>query len=167
MQVIPASIHDNDLLVDPLQVDLDDGGSLTVYRGTVNLRVTALAYEVVGQGYAGDIRLILGVDADGRVLGVRVLTHTETPGLGDKIEASRDDWILGFDGLSLGNPPVTRWAVDKDGGDFDAFSGATITPRAVVGAVREGLEFFRQHRTALVSPVEITTPALVQKESTE
>lgn len=167
MQVIPAAVHDNDLLASPLEVPLADGHLLTVYRGTVDLQVTALAYEVVGNGYSGDIRLILGIDADGQVLGVRVLSHAETPGLGDKIEASRDDWILGFNGLSLGKPPVARWQVDKDGGDFDAFSGATITPRAVVAAVREGLEFFQQNRTALVNPVVVTTPALADKEQIE
>ncbi len=162
-QVIPSSVHDNDILANPLDFKLDDGQSLTIYRGTVDLQVTALAWEIVGKGYAGDIRLILGVASDGRVLGVRVLSHTETPGLGDKIEANRDDWILGFDGLSIGNPPSERWKVDKDGGDFDAFSGATITPRAVVTAIYEGLEFFKQHRTALVSPVTINTADLAEE----
>ncbi|MBF0256499.1 MAG: RnfABCDGE type electron transport complex subunit G, partial [Gammaproteobacteria bacterium] len=93
---------------------------------------------------------------EGRVLGVRVLAHAETPGLGDKIEVARDDWILDFNGLSLGNPPIERWQVKKDGGQFDAFSGATITPRAVVAAIREGLSFFQRHQTALVNPVSIT-----------
>jgi len=164
-QVIPASVHDNDLLANPLAFEDDNGRPLTVYRGTEGLEVRAVAWEIVGKGYAGDIRLILGIAANGDVLGVRVLSHTETPGLGDKIEASRDDWILGFDGLSLGNPPIDRWKVDKDGGQFDAFSGATITPRAVVAAIRDGLEFFKRHRTALVSPVVITTPALSQESA--
>jgi len=79
-------------------------------------------------GYAGPIALILGLDIQGKILGVRVLAHTETPGLGDRIEIQRDDWILSFNGRSLGNPPAERWAVKKDGGDFDQFSGATITP---------------------------------------
>ncbi len=162
-QVIPASVHDNDLLANPLQFSDDDGQPLTIYRGTVDLRVKALAWEIVGKGYAGDIRLILGINAAGEVLGVRVLSHAETPGLGDKIEVARDDWILGFDGLSLGNPPLQRWKVDKDGGRFDAFTGATITPRAVVTATREALQFFQRHRTALISPETITTPALAQE----
>ena len=162
-QVIPPSRHDNDLLANPLLIDVEGVGARTVYRATVDLEVTAVAFEIVGRGYAGDIRLVLGVSADGRVLGARVLAHAETPGLGDKIEVERDDWILGFNGLSLGNPPPARWKVNKDGGDFDAFSGATITPRAVVAAIREGLEFFHQHRTALVSPVVITTPALAEE----
>lgn len=156
-QVIPAAAHDNDLLASPLQFQDDSGRPMTIYRGTIDLRVRALAWEIVASGYAGDIHLILGVDADGRVLGVRVLSHAETPGLGDKIEASRTDWILRFSGLSLDNPPRQRWKVKKDGGDFDAFSGATITPRGVVAAIREGLEFFQRHRTALVSPVVLVS----------
>jgi electron transport complex protein RnfG len=95
--------------------------------------------------------VLLGVDADGRVLGARVLSHAETPGLGDKIEVARDDWILSFDGKSLGEPPRERWAVRKDGGDFDQFSGATITPRAVVSAVKSGLELFATQRDALTA----------------
>lgn len=155
-QVIPSDIYNNDLLQAPLQIEGPDGQPLTVYRGMRGAQPTALAWEVVGQGYAGDIRLILGVTPRGEVLGVRVLSHTETPGLGDKIEASRSDWILAFNGLSLDNTPLAQWRVNKDGGRFGAFSGATITPRSVVGAIREGLEFFREHQTALVStPVRI------------
>lgn len=165
-QVIPASVHDNDLLANPLSVTDDAGLPLTVYRGTVGLHVTALAWEIVGKGYSGDIRLVLGVNTAGEVLGVRVLSHAETPGLGDKIEVARDDWILGFDGLSLNDPPIERWKVDKDGGQFDTFSGATITPRAVVDAIRGGLAFFQRNRTALVNPIVITTPTL-SRESTE
>lgn len=164
-QVIPETAHDNDLLAHPLQFQDDNGKPLTIYRGTEGLRVRALAWEIMGKGYAGDIRLIIGVDAEGKVLGVRVLQHAETPGLGDKIEVERDDWILDFSGLWLGNPPVARWKVKKDGGRFDAFTGATITPRGVVTAIREALEFFKQHQTALVSPLVLTTPALSQESA--
>lgn len=150
-QVIPARIHDNDLLQAPLQIQGPGGDPLIVYRGLQGMQVSALAWEIVGQGYAGDVRLILGVNAEGEILGVRVLSHAETPGLGDKIEASRSDWILAFDGLSLANTPLDRWAVTKDGGRFDAFSGATITPRGVVAAIRVGLQFFQKQKTALTS----------------
>ena len=109
--------------------------------------MTGVAYEVFGTGYAGQMKLMLGVDAEGRALGVRVLAHKETPGLGDKIEVKKGDWILQFDGLSLGNPPVEKWKVKKDGGQFDQFTGATITPRGVVSAIREGLEFFAAHQS--------------------
>jgi electron transport complex protein RnfG len=111
--------------------------------------VTGVAYKVEGQGYGGEIDLILAVDRGGTILGTRALSHSETPGLGDKIEASRSDWVLGFDGRSLSNPPPERWAVKKDGGIFDQFTGATITPRGVVRAIKGGLEPFRDHREAL------------------
>jgi Na+-translocating ferredoxin:NAD+ oxidoreductase subunit G len=159
-QVIPSHLHDNDLLQSPLRYDDGSGLVVTVYRGTEHMQVRALAWELVGNGYAGDIRIILGIAADGTILGVRVLAHTETPGLGDKIEAARSDWILGFTGLSLGQPAASEWKVRKDGGRFDAFSGATITPRAVVEAIHEGLVFFRENRTALIETQIAKAPVL-------
>lgn len=155
-QVLPPAIHDNDLLAQPLSLTTDDGEPLTVYRALQGLQVTGVAYRATGQGYAGPIELILGLDPQGRILGVRVLSHTETPGLGDKIELARDDWILAFDGRRLGDPPPEGWAVTKDGGDFDQFTGATITPRAVVNAVREALGFFAEHRDTLTTSAVLT-----------
>ncbi|MCG8023509.1 MAG: electron transport complex subunit RsxG [Candidatus Thiodiazotropha endolucinida] len=160
-QVIPSEQYDNDLLENPLQLDGPQGEPLTVYRGTEGMQISALAWEISGQGYAGEIRLILGLDADGSILGVRVLSHAETPGLGDKMEVAKDDWILDFNGLSLGQPPADQWQVKKDGGRFDQFSGATITPRAVVQAIKGGLEFFQEHRTELLNPPVITTATVV------
>ncbi|MCF1182472.1 electron transport complex subunit RsxG [Marichromatium gracile] len=149
-QVIPAELHDNDLLDATVPLVDAAGHTVTVYRALRDGAVSALAFPVVGKGYAGDIRLMLGVDPVGRILGVRVIAHSETPGLGDKIELAKDDWILDFDGRALGDPPAARWAVAKDGGDFDQFSGATITPRAVVRAVRAGLERFAAERSRLI-----------------
>ncbi|MBP6763361.1 MAG: RnfABCDGE type electron transport complex subunit G, partial [Rubrivivax sp.] len=120
------------------------------YRARRGGRVTGVAFETHGRGYSGDIRVLLGVAADGRLLGVRVLQHAETPGLGDKIEAARSDWITRFKGLSLGDPPEAKWAVKKDGGQFDQFAGATITPRAVVACVRDGLRLFAAQRKAML-----------------
>jgi electron transport complex protein RnfG len=91
---------------------------------------------------------------DGKVLGVRVLAHKETPGLGDKMEVKKGDWILRFTGLSLGNPSPERWKVKKDGGQFDQSSGATITPRGVVRAIREGLELFNAHKAQMIMEVK-------------
>ncbi|SDX52171.1 RnfABCDGE type electron transport complex subunit G [Thiocapsa roseopersicina] len=158
-EVIPPAIHDNDLLADPLTLEGPDGSPLTVYRARQGLQVTGVAYRVSGVGYAGTIELLLGLDAAGTVLGTRVLSHAETPGLGDKMEVTKGDWILGFNGLSLGNPPAERWAVKKDGGDFDQFTGATITPRGILAALRGGLEFFATHRDAL------TASAVLQVDS--
>lgn len=159
-QVVPAAVHDNDLLQAPLTMDGPDGKPLTVYRGRHGAEVTALAWEIVGPGYGGDIRLILGLDAKGKILGVRVLSHSETPGLGDNIELTHSHWILGFNGLSLDNTPLAQWFVKKDGGRFDSFSGATITPRGVVQAIRLGLQFFQAHRTAMLSTPVVNAPAM-------
>jgi electron transport complex protein RnfG len=156
-QVVPDERYDNNLLAHPLEITNEKGKPVTIYRGTIGAQVKALAWEISGQGYAGEMRLILGLDAEGKVLGVRVLSHAETPGLGDKIEVAKDPWILGFNGLSLGDPPANEWAVKKDGGRFDQFSGATITPRGVVGAIKDGLSFFQTHRTELLNPPAITT----------
>jgi electron transport complex protein RnfG len=158
-EVIPSAIHDNDLLENPLDLPLSSGEVLAVYRARKGPEITAVAYPLSAQGYGGSIDLLLGVSARGEILGARALAHAETPGLGDKIDVRRGDWIRGFDGLSLGNPPAEHWAVKKDGGDFDQFSGATITPRAVVGAIKAGLELFRENRHALLaSPVARETP---------
>ncbi|HYN78988.1 MAG TPA: RnfABCDGE type electron transport complex subunit G, partial [Lamprocystis sp. (in: g-proteobacteria)] len=149
-QVIPAAIHDNNPVVDTITMNDAAGKEMTVYRALKGGEVTGVAYEVYGSGYAGKMKFMLGVDAQGRALGVRVLSHKETPGLGDKIEVKKGDWILQFTGLSLGNPPVEKWKVKKDGGRFDQFTGATITPRGTVAAIRNGLDFFAANKAQLL-----------------
>lgn len=149
-QVIPDDIHDNNPVLDTLTMRDDQGHDLVIYRAMKAGRVTGVAYEIFGTGYAGQMKLVLGVSADGKALGVRVLSHKETPGLGDKMEVKKGDWILQFAGLSLGDPPVEKWKVKKDGGQFDQFTGATITPRGVVTAIRTGLEFFDAHKAQLL-----------------
>ncbi|AFN57190.1 electron transport complex protein RnfG [Zymomonas mobilis] len=149
-QVIPASIHDNDISANPLHLKDAEGHDVTVFRATKAGHVTGVAYEISGTGYSGEIRLMMGVDAEGHILGVRALAHKETPGLGDKIEANKSNWILRFTGLSLTNPSESKWKVKKDGGQFDQFSGATITPRGVVAAIHRGLEFFETHKNTLL-----------------
>jgi len=149
-QVLPESIHDNSPVHDVIALKDEKGEDVTIYRATMGGKVTGVAYQITGTGYAGPIRLMLGLDAEGKILGVRVITHKETPGLGDKIQTDKTDWILHFNGLSLGNPAEDKWKVKKDGGQFDQFSGATITPRGVVGAIRQGLHFFQDHKTALL-----------------
>lgn len=147
--VLPAGRYDNDLVADTVQVQaaawlgLD---SATVHRARLNGESSALVLQAMApDGYAGPIRLLIAVDHGGRVLGVRVSTHQETPGLGDDIEAGRSDWITRFNGRSLGDPDPGRWAVRKDGGGFDQFAGATVTPRAVVRAVKRCLQFVAKH----------------------
>jgi electron transport complex protein RnfG len=148
-QVLPDTIHDNRLLDNAIMIEAD-GRPVTIYRALKDQHLTGFAFQTTGYGYAGAIQLLLGIDPQGELLGVRVLAHAETPGLGDRIEAAKDDWILGFKGRSLANTPEAAWHVRKDGGEFDAFSGATITPRAVVKAVHDGLLLFNTHRDQLV-----------------
>lgn len=153
-RVLPAGRYDNDPLEDVLVIEdapsLDAGGPVLVHRARLGGKPSAAVLRVTApDGYNGDIVLLVGILADGTVSGVRVLRHRETPGLGDPIEARRSDWIERFRGRSLGDPAPAAWAVRKDGGDFDQFTGATITPRAVVGAVKRALQYFEDHREAL------------------
>lgn len=113
--------------------------------------VAALFAVSARDGYAGPIRILLGVGMDGVVTGVRILRHRETPGLGDRIESARSDWVYQFDGRSLGNPPVAKWAIRTDGGEFDQLTGASVTPRAVIKAIRDTLIYFDAHRDELLS----------------
>lgn len=164
-QVIPDSIHDNNLATDTLTLKNDQGGEVIAYLSTKEGKVTGVAFETsTNTGYSGLIKVMLGVDPDGKILGARVLFHKETPGLGDKIEVKKGDWILRFTGLSIGNPPLEKWKVKKDGGQFDQFAGATITPRAVVKAIREGLQFFDANKTKIMEFKAGTAPA---KEATK
>ena len=149
-QVISSSLHDNVLLRD-VKTITEASTTTTVYIARRESAVTAVAFRYIASGgYSGPITLMMGVDRDGAVLGVRVIAHAETPGLGDKIERGKSEWILSFDRRSLDNTVSERWKVKKDGGDFDQFAGATITPRAVVRGVEAGLQFFRRHRAELV-----------------
>jgi electron transport complex protein RnfG len=154
-QVVPAELHDNNLLADSVMVasaDAQLGAEQTeVYLAKKQGQVTAACFKFIApDGYAGPISLVMGVDRNGEILGVRVIAHVETPGLGDKIEISKSKWVLSFNGKSLDNLTVEQWAVKKDGGVFDQFSGATITPRKVVQAIKRGLGFYRAHQGELL-----------------
>lgn len=160
--LVSAQEYDNDLLADPLTLPAADFGSaeaVTVYRASKQGNPVAGLFIVSApDGYSGSIRMVVGVRADQSLAGVRVLAHKETPGLGDKIDAGKNDWVLGFNGKSLQNPALTGWAVRKDGGEFDQFTGATITPRAVVGAVKRTLLWSQQHFATLFSPTAAPAP---------
>ena len=165
-QVIPDNLHDNNLLNNAILIEDAAGQPLTVYRAMKAQQLTGLAYTATGQGYAGDIKLLIGIHPDGSLIGVRVLAHAETPGLGDKIEIEKDRWITAFDGRSLRNTPAGAWQVKKDGGEFDQFSGATITPRAVVRAVHEALQFYAEYRNELAVMYEEQAPETPDSEVT-
>ncbi|HJV92545.1 MAG TPA: RnfABCDGE type electron transport complex subunit G, partial [Azonexus sp.] len=139
-EVLPRGFADNDFLNDKVEIERN-GKPVTIYRARQGETVKGAVFKVAERGYSTDIQVLMAVDAEGRTLGVRVLKHAETPGLGDKIEVKKDPWIKSFDGKSLGDPAPEKWAVKKDSGIFDQFAGATITPRAVVKAVKGGLEF--------------------------
>jgi Na+-translocating ferredoxin:NAD+ oxidoreductase subunit G len=152
--VLPQGAYDNAVHEDAIEVTdaalLGTPAPVSVYRARLGGRPVAVVMTPVAPGgYSGPIRLLVGILVDGRISGVRVLAHRETPGLGDKIEVERDDWILDFDGRSLSQPPRERWRVRRDGGAFDQFTGATITARAVVSAVRDALIYFSAHRDEL------------------
>lgn len=140
-QVLQANAFDNNPLDNCVYIqDMNITGSdksLPIYRATKNGQPYALIYQTeTKQGYNGQIKLIAAVDTTGTVQGVRTLTHQETPGLGDKIELAKNDWILSFNGKQVNGIEDPHWFVKKDGGDFDQFTGATITPRAVVNQIR-------------------------------
>ena len=164
-QVMPQAYYDNDLLADTLTVSEGDSDKgKVIYIGRKAGKVSAVAFEVSGQGYAGEIASIMGIDSSGNVLGVRVLRHAETPGLGDKIEIARDDWITAFDGRNLSNPDSSGWKVKKDGGIFDQFTGATITPRAVVTSVYQGLKFFEANQAQIINSPEPESEESVEEQ---
>ena len=152
--LIPHDDYDNSLFEDTLQVRdaklLGTNEAVTVYRARREGKPVALVMAPVApDGYSGTIKLLVGIGYDGTLTGVRVSAHHETPGLGDAIDEERSDWIFGFNGKSLDNPPLERWRVKRDGGAFDQLTGATITPRAIVKAVRNSLLYYREHRADL------------------
>lgn len=152
-QVMPAERHDNALLADAITVtDKRLGrGEHQVWRARLDGKNSGAIIEAEApDGYGGRIKLLVGVSANGTITGVRMVPpHNETPGLGDKIDIRKSGWMLGFEGRSLDNTADAQWAVRKDGGDFDSFTGATITPRAVVAQVYRALQFYREQQQAL------------------
>ncbi|WP_456447790.1 electron transport complex subunit RsxG [Thiolapillus sp.] len=143
---------DNDLLKDVITLNTPAlaKSEIKVYRARKQGQPVAVIFSPVqAPGYASPINLMVGIRYDGTLGGVRVLSHLETPGLGDKIDEEKSDWILSFTGKSLGNPPPDKWKVKKDGGVFDQFTGATITPRSVVGTVKKVLEYYAREKENL------------------
>jgi len=157
LEIIPEVRHDNDILTDTLTIPqhywavlgLKKGGELHLARKAGEV-FAIIVPAVAPDGYSGAITMIVGINLDGSVAGVRVLNHSETPGLGDKIELKKNPWVLSFDGKSLGSPPAARWTVKKDKGDFDQFTGATITPRAVVAQVARALHYFDEDKARII-----------------
>ncbi len=169
-EIVPKNSYDNDLLNDTISLTHDDVHTHLNVRLLGPISEDAVAYVArkngkahtvilpvtAPDGYTTNIDMIVGIKLDGTLAGVRVIDHKETPGLGDKIEANKNPWILQFPGLSLLKPEEKFWAVKKDGGEFDQFTGATITPRAIVRSVRLALKFFQQHGQELAVDKDYT-----------
>ncbi|HSG91132.1 MAG TPA: electron transport complex subunit RsxG [Pseudomonadales bacterium] len=160
LEILPASSFDNAILDDAVSVADPRLGQDAAVQALIARRdgtpVAAVVPLRVADGYSGAIRLIVAIRPDGTLAGVRVVEHRETPGLGDAIEARKSDWIESFRGRALGDPPASQWTVRKDGGAFDAFTGATITPRAVVRGVYRTLDWFADAGRAQLFPATVT-----------
>jgi len=157
-EIIPVERHNNDLLLDlqPIPekywatLGLESGGDIHIAR-LDGQPVAAIIPSITAEGYSGDIAMIIGVNFDGSVAGVRVIEHKETPGLGDKVDLRKSDWILSFNGKSLSDPEPNAWNVKKEKGEFDQFTGATITPRAVIHQIAKTLQYFDQDKERLLN----------------
>ncbi len=161
-QIVPQTLFDNDIIRDTLEIKPDallGNDDITVaYRARLQKQPSVLVLEAVApDGYSGKIGLLVAIRDNGELAGVRVVSHHETPGLGDYIEITRSNWITGFDGKSLEKYNDSDWKVKKDGGQFDYMAGATITPRAVVKAVHKTMQYYAAHRAELFAqPVQPT-----------
>ena len=157
MQVVPQSLFNNDILTDTVPVEaskqLGTDHPTTAYRARLQGKPSAVVLEAIApDGYSGKISLIIAIREDATVTGVRVVTHKETPGLGDYIEFARNRWITLFDGASHARYKEDDWKVKKDGGQFDYMAGATISPRAIIKAVHKALHYYEENRSRLFAP---------------
>lgn len=150
---IDPDLFDHQISLDALTLNLNLNEPAIGYQAIVDDQVVGVILPVLtSEGYSGDIELLVGINPDTSIQGVRVVTHRETPGLGDNIELSKSDWILSFNGKVRSTPDDPKWAVKKDGGEFDQFTGATITPRAIVEATGVALDYFNANPTLLIRP---------------
>mgnify|MGYP001550023248 CR=1 FL=1 len=161
--IIPSESYDNDLLLDTIVIEansqLGTSEDTLAYRARKGDKdVAVVLSSVAPNGYNGSIYMLVGINADGTLAGVRVVKHRETPGLGDAVSITHSDWILSFDNKSLSDPEEKGWKVKRDGGVFDQFTGATITPRAVVKAVHNTLLYFDAHQATLFSKLDSKQP---------
>ncbi|ETI62364.1 electron transport complex subunit RsxG [Marinomonas profundimaris] len=155
-EILPADLYENDLTQDVATLAADpllgSEEGIKIHIARKDNMVTGIIFETIApRGYNGNLDLLVAIDRNGVVTGSRVISHKETPGLGDKVDLKKSKWILSFANKSLSNPALKGWAVKKDGGKFDQFTGATITPRAVVRAVKNTLIYFEKNKDALLA----------------
>ena len=152
--VFEGSVAQSMLVIEPPH-DLPGSEAAIVYRVYADEKPAAALFAVTARdGYAGPIRILVGVDVSGQVSGVQILEHRETPGLGDRIHQDRSDWVDQFNGRTLQDPVVDRWTITVDGGDFDQLTGASVTPRAVTKAIRQTLIYFDANKDKLFATPE-------------
>lgn len=162
VEIVPLSRHNNSMLDSQLPVSdkefLQLAGEKSIYVAKQDDKVVSFIIPAVApEGYTDKIELIVGINTDGSIAGVRILSHRETPGLGDKVELEKSNWVLNFNGKSLNKPEASGWKVKKDKGEFDQFTGATITPRAVTKAVYQTLLFFQANKDELIQKAQTMT----------
>ncbi|MFM1781538.1 MAG: hypothetical protein RLZZ181_303 [Pseudomonadota bacterium] len=153
-QVVPSNLYDNNLVKDTISAEpnplIGNKKNIDIYRAKKNNQVIAVIIETIApDGYSGEIKTLVGVDQKDKILGVRVITHKETPGLGDYIEVDKSHWIKNFNLKSLDEMGEKEWAVKKDGGDFDYVTGATITSRAVIKSTYKSLLYVKENKKRL------------------
>jgi electron transport complex protein RnfG len=162
--ILPPTIYDNEPHRDVITLSLPGDEAREIWRARRNdMPVAAVLTSLARDGYSGQIRLLVAITTEGTLLGVRVASHSETPGIGDAIDAHKSPWIRTFAGHSLTDPPENRWRLQKDGGDFDAISGATISSRAVVAATRRAMQYFDLHREQIFAAPATVTEGKVRK----
>lgn len=154
--LLPTSLHDNNLLDDQASIsaptDLTPTGRLFAYRARLKGNPTgAVIHTITSEGYNGPIELLIGVDYAGTIQGVHILSHHETPSMGDAFAQPGSTWLDKFKHRSLNNPDTRGWNVRKDGGEFEQFTSATITPRAIIHAVQRTLDFYNRNKDTIYS----------------
>lgn len=155
-QIVSSDRYDNDIAVDTMEIydpSLQKSSPVIIYRARKEGTPVAAIFAVTADGYGGNIKMLVGINLDGTISGVRVTAHKETPGLGDKIDIERSPWVTKFTGQSLKKTDPERWTVIKNGGVFDQFSGATITPRAVIEEIKCTLQYYETHRAILFADI--------------
>ncbi|MFA7553570.1 MAG: electron transport complex subunit RsxG [Spongiibacteraceae bacterium] len=172
LEIVPRSQHNNAMLEDAHAINdsklLGLRSEKKYYIARQDGEAVAVIFPATArEGYTGDIDLIVGVNIDGSIAGVRVLSHRETPGLGDAVDKKKSNWVDGFLGKSIGNPIASLWKVKKDKGVFDQFTGATVTPRAVTKTVFQTLQYFEQHRQNVLTASPAPTPLSKRQSESE
>lgn len=160
-QVVPSANYNNDILIDTINIPKKYFSMLGIKSGENHLvkmngkLISIIVPSIAHDGYNGKIKLLVGINLDGSIVSVRAISHKETPGLGDKMEADKSDWVLNFNKKSLKNLDSKLWKVKKDGGYFDQFTGATITPRAIVKKVHETLKYYEMDKSRIIKELDV------------